>query len=347
MIGELLAIGSVLSFVTSNAIFKRIDTKVSPSQINAFRTIIGAITYIIIAAIIGKIGLIFSFPWQIWLWLILSFIFGQVIGDTAFFKAQEMLGTTIALSISMTFPIFTTIISLFLGIHIPLYFYGSLALIIAGVIVIGIGKNKEQKITIIRTQINEEQKDPEELTVGEQFQKQEIKNLNDLKNNEQTNQKSIKYLLLAIGIALVAALAWSGGVILTEKAINDVSNFLGTSDVSSLLGNVVRFPVAAGILSLMSIGNKKTKIKTWNKVTWILLFLGALIGTSLGAYLYTEAIFSVNAAFVSIIGSSSPIFSIPISWLINKEKINLIVLKGVLLTTVGLVLIFVLQLVLI
>lgn len=349
MLGELFAIGATLCFVISNAIFKRVDTKVSPSQINAFRTIIGFLTYLIIALIVGQFATIFQFPPILWLWLALSFIFGQVLGDTAYFKAQEMLGTTLALAISMTFPIFTIIISSIMGEVIPVYFYGAMSMIVVGVIVIGISKNRSLNKTNLQDAVNESEIPPEnEGIISEKtavlVENEEI----DLSKEVievnigivDPKQKSKKYLLLAIGIALFAAISWSVGIVLTNKAITDVAIFIGDGQYSSLLGNVVRFPIAASILSAMSIGDKKTKIKTWEKKTWLMLFLGAIIGTSIGAYLYTEAIFLVNASFVSIVGSSSPLFAIPISWLFNREKVTLIGLIGVLLTVGGVVMIF-------
>ncbi len=39
-------------------------------------------------------------------------MFGQVVGDTAYFETQKQLGTTIALTISMTFPVFTIFFSI-------------------------------------------------------------------------------------------------------------------------------------------------------------------------------------------------------------------------------------------
>ena len=68
----------------------------------------------------------------------MSFVFGQVIGDTAYFTAQKELGTTIALSISMTFPLFTFILSLiFLNQPFEPNLFISLILIGIGITIIG------------------------------------------------------------------------------------------------------------------------------------------------------------------------------------------------------------------
>jgi len=354
MIGEILAFGAVLTFVISNTIFKRIDAEVSPSQINTVRTIIGFLTYLIIALAVGQFTQIFTFPPMLWLWLVLSFIFGQVIGDTAYFKAQEMLGTTIALAISMTFPIFTTIFSIVIqDTAIPYYYYISMPLIIIGVIILAMGKNKQNIDSVNELRENESNIDLEnntsEITKGKEENNDTSESLltrEQIINSEidELKKKSKKYLLFAILIALLAAIAWAVGSVLTEKAITDVDLFLGSSSYSSLLGNVVRFPIAAVALSLMTIPDKKKKVKDWSKLTWVLLIVGSLIGTSLGAYLYTEAIFRAKATFVSIIGSASPLFAIPIAWLVNKEKINWVGIIGVILTVAGIAVIFSLQL---
>ena len=344
MIGEILAVGSVITFVLSNIIFKRIDTEVSPSQINAVRTTVGFITFLIIALAVGQFRTIFTFPPMLWFWLILSFIIGQVIGDTAYFKAQEMLGTTIALAVSMTFPIFTVIFSIIIQkTTIPFYYFIAMPLIIIGVIVLALGKNKQntdlihdirQNDDLIKTEIeinnSENELDQDQITESE---------IIDQKN------KSRKFLILAIFIALLASISWGSSSVLTDIAITDVDVFLGSSNYSVILGNLVRFPFAAITLSFMTIPDKKKKMKDWSKLTWLLLIISSLIGTSLGLYLYTEAMFRTNAAFVSIIGSSSPLFSIPIAYLINKEKINWLGFIGIILTIAGVLVIFVLQLI--
>ncbi len=339
VLGEILAVVSVFSFVSSNVIFRRIDKFVSPSQINSFRTIVGLITNLLLALILWKLQLLALIPGMTWLWLILSFIFGQVAGDTAFFKAQELLGTTVALAISMTFPIMTTVLYiLILNEQIPFYFYISLFLIVIGVSVIAIGKNQQDNLFHRSTMISSSSENIDSRI-----------NLDDNKV-ESINQiglkKSKRTLIIGIVVGLIAALAWSIGAVLTDKAFNEVKDVLELASVENadfignILGNLIRFPVAAGIISTFTIFDKKQKVKEWGKNIWLFLILGSILGTSIGAFLYTEAIVLSNAAIVAIIGSSSPLFSIPLSWLINREKINWISLIGVIATFLGVLNIF-------
>ena len=110
MTGELIAILAVLTFVISNVLFRKTESDASPTFINFFRTAIGTLTFIVLAVVFGIFTYIFLLPWYLWIITFLSFLFGQVIGDTAYFVAQKELGTTIALAISMTFPLFTVIL---------------------------------------------------------------------------------------------------------------------------------------------------------------------------------------------------------------------------------------------
>ncbi|MHA1167706.1 MAG: EamA family transporter [Candidatus Hodarchaeales archaeon] len=121
MSGEILTILAVMVFVISNAMFRRVETTISPMKINAFRTTIGGMTFFLIILISGLTSFYAVFPALLWIILFLSIFFGQVLGDTFYFFTQERLGTTKALAVAMIFPFFTFIIStILLGTSIPL-----------------------------------------------------------------------------------------------------------------------------------------------------------------------------------------------------------------------------------
>ncbi|MBD3211662.1 MAG: EamA family transporter, partial [Candidatus Lokiarchaeota archaeon] len=135
MIGVIIAVLSNLAFVSSNAMFRKVEDDVSPIFINMFRTGVGLITFIISSLILGIFNTIFSLPWTLWIILIISFVFGQVIGDTFYFKSQKQLGTTKALAISMTFPFFTFILDLlFLERPFEIFLIPSAILISLGIL---------------------------------------------------------------------------------------------------------------------------------------------------------------------------------------------------------------------
>ena len=71
------------------------------------------------------------------------------------------------------------------------------------------------------------------------------------------------------------------------------------------------------------------------------LLIGSIIGTSLGAYLYTESVHLAGANVVSLIATTSPLFALPLTYLVNKESISRFGFIGVILTILGVVIILI------
>ena len=318
MTGELIAIFAVLTFVVSNVLCRKTERDASPAFINFFRTAIGTLTFIVVTIILGIFTYIFLVPWYLWIITILSFLFGQVIGDTAYFKAQEELGSTIALAISMTFPLFTIILSLiFLNRTFEYKIILSIVLIGAGIIVIG------------KSKINTENKNSQD--------------------SEVHSQKLISYTpLKSIVYALIASLGWAIGLVIIDYATNLIDQILITNGISSIIANVIRFPFALLILLVMvwrenRFGDRKQKKYSFRKPsqTWLILLIASIIGTSLGAYLYTEAAHTAGAIVLSLIASASPLFSLPLTYWLNKERITKYGFLGVLSTTLGVIVVII------
>ncbi|MFX1364197.1 MAG: DMT family transporter [Promethearchaeota archaeon] len=323
MFGELIAISAVLTFAGSNVLFRKTEKEVSPTLINFFRTGIGTLTFLLIIILLNQFNLILIIPWELWLLLILSFIFGQVIADTAYFTAQKELGTTIALAISMIFPIFTFILSMiFLKQSLKLNLLLSLILIGIGIIIIGKSKNKSDNSIMEKDMTSRG-------SIKTRFQKVFEKNF-----------------MKALAFCLTAALGWAVGAVLIDYATNQIDQIINVEELSSIVGNVIRFPFALSLLGLMVLRENNLKKKENDSLkqrislnSWIYLLVASIIGTSLGAYLYTEAVHIAGASVVSLIASASPLFALPLTYFINKEKIPKWGFLGVVLTILGVLII--------
>ncbi|MFX1315817.1 MAG: DMT family transporter [Promethearchaeota archaeon] len=324
MLGELIAILACLTFVTSNVLFRKTEHEASPAFINVVRTAIGTITFIIVALVFGILFEIFSLPWGLWIILIVSFIFGQVIGDTSYFSAQKDLGVTITLAIAMTFPLFTLILSI-VFLDRPFDYRFIISTILVGIGVIIIGKCKIP-----------------------------MENVNSLNNNQEeinvtfTLKPKSLIMFKAISLALIASLGWAIGAVLIDFAINEIDRILNIETLSSIVGNVIRFPFALAIL-LSFVWREKylysksnfTPKKKRSSQTWFWLIIASIIGTSLGAYLYTEAIRLAGASLMSLIATATPLFSLPLTYFINHEKISRLGFLGVVITILGVILILI------
>ena len=320
MAGEIIATLAVLTFVVSNVLFRKTEHEASPSFINFFRTGVGMLTFIILAMVLGIISYIFLLPWSLWMMLFLSFLFGQVIGDTAYFKAQKELGTTIALAVSMTFPLFTFILSLiFLNRAFEYKVILSIILIGIGIIIIGNSKISEEN----------ENHCLQDSKIGPR---------------KLTPHSSFKF----IGYGLIASLGWAIGLVIIDYATNQIDKILNTNGLSSIIGNVIRFPFALLILVLMVWRENRIKVGSQyihsfrkSSQTWIILIIASIIGTSLGAYLYTEAARTAGAIVMSLLASASPLFSLPLTYWLNKEKITKYAFIGVISTILGVLIVLI------
>jgi len=315
MTGEIIAILAVLTFVVSNVLFRKTEQNATPVFINFFRTAIGTLTFFVLAFVFGIFTYIFLLPWDLWILTFLSFLFGQVIGDTAYFKAQKEIGTTLALAISMTFPLFTVILSLiFLNRAFDFKIILSIVLIGSGIIVIG---------------------------------KSKINSIN--KNSEIQAQKLKSYTLFKpIIYALIASLGWAIGLVLIDYVTNLIDQILITEGISSIISNVIRFPFALVILFSMVLRENKVGDSNQNdhsfkkpSQTWLILIIASIIGTSIGAYLYTEAAHTAGAVVMSLLASASPLFSLPLTYWLNKERITKFGFLGVLSTILGVIVVLI------
>jgi drug/metabolite transporter (DMT)-like permease len=317
MAGEFIAIIAILTFVISNVIFKRTEQEATPTFINFIRTGVGTLTFFIIAIIFNILPYIFLLPWELWVILFTSFIFGQIIGDTAYFIAQKELGTTLALAVSMIFPLITFILSI-IFLNEPFNLRVILSLILIGLGIYIIGKSKVSVII------------PSQLTIA------------PINNHSKRTISQLK----AISFGILAAFGWAIGLVIIDFATNEINQILSIEELSSVIGNVIRFPFALIILLSMVLRENyrakptKTNIKRSRK-TWVLLVIGAIIGTSIGAYVYTEAARVAGATIMSLIASASPLFSLPLTYFINKEKITTFGFVGVVLTILGVIVIII------
>ncbi|MBD3194199.1 MAG: EamA family transporter [Candidatus Lokiarchaeota archaeon] len=313
MIGIVVAILANLTFVGSNAMFRKVEDDVSPAFINMFRTATGLLTFFIIALVLGILPLMFSLPWTLWIIIIISFVFGQVIGDTFYFNAQKELGTTKTLAVSMTFPFFTFLLDLiFLERPFDLFLIPSAVLISFGIIIISRYKIKPEIIN------NELLKDPKER----------------IENNREKKVLPTIY-------AIIASLGWAIGLVMIDYGTNEINNILATENLSSIIGNLIRFPFALLLLSIMVKVDTKNSNDLSQRKTWSWLIVASLIGTSLGIYFFTEAARIAGASVMSLISTANPLFALPISYALNRERISIRGFIGVILTIVGVVLIII------
>jgi drug/metabolite transporter (DMT)-like permease len=238
----------------------------------------------------------------------MSILFTVVLGDTMYLYSQKILGPAKALAITTTTPFFTMMFSIFFleySITFPVIFSG--ILIALGVIIITKSESK-------------------------------LQNHNLENKSSQSIRKKISKTLIGVIIALATAISWAVGIALSDYSINQVDQILNLGILSTMIAMMVRFLFASFSLSILVMIEKgKTPIPK-NRYTWYILIISALLSYSLGSIFFGEAVHIIGGTFMSLISTALPLFTIPFSYIINREKISKKEFLGILLTLIGITL---------
>ena len=319
MYGEIMAILTGISFALSFVLARKIENDATAIFQNTMRSLIGFLTFLIISLSFGVFIEIFKISIFIVLFLFLSITFTVIIGDTAYLQSQKFLGPAKALAITTTTPFFTILFEIFFLNRLV-----SMQMIFSGIF-IGLG-------VII---ITKKDRNIQNITRSHSFQSQNIKVQNNLK--ETRIPKSVKGTILA----LIAAISWAIGIALSDYSINQVDQTVNLGVLSTMIAMMVRFLFASVVLSLISIIHEtKTSIPR-NRNVWLILIVSAILSYSLGSIFFGEAVHTAGATFMSLISTAMPLFTIPFSYVINKEKISKEGFLGVIITLIGVFILFI------
>ena len=230
-----------------------------------------------------------------------------IIGDSLALKSQSYLGPAKMLTITTISPFLTILLSIiFLNRRFSFTMLISGILISIGIIIINLKRVK--------------------MKVGD--------NQNHI---ESTEQKLSKDFLIGTILAIIAAFSWSFGIILTDYSMNQINIEFNIGIISTIIALLIRYLFASIILGFMALKEEVKKPVHRTRRTWILLLISALLSSTLGSIFFAESARTAGAAFLSLITTAMPLFTIPFSYIINRESILkreligiLIILSGVL-----------------
>lgn len=115
---------------------------------------------------------------------------------------------------------------------------------------------------------------------------------------------------------------------------------LGAQDVSSIVANSVRVPVVAVVASLIAAGRGQwPQVSCLDRRTVLLLVLAGSVGWALAGSLWVAAIRFAGPSRAAIVGSTAPLFGVPLSMLFLREKPTRYTLAGTVLTVAGIILV--------
>jgi len=115
---------------------------------------------------------------------------------------------------------------------------------------------------------------------------------------------------------------------------------LGAIEVNSAVANSVRVPLVALIaLPLAALRGACAELRQMTWRAWIPLAAAGAIGWGLAGTLWVAAVKAIGPGRAAIIGSTAPLFAVPLSMVILKERPTRLTLLGTALTIVGIILV--------
>lgn len=133
-------------------------------------------------------------------------------------------------------------------------------------------------------------------------------------------------------LLILLACIWGSSFILMKKGMFDDDNNIVFTDkqVASLRMFI------AGLILLPFALKAVRKVKDWR--IWLALFGSGVCGNFLPAFLFTYAQQGVSSGYAGMLNSFTPIFTLLIGYAFFKNKLTLIQLIGVMIGTIGIVL---------
>jgi drug/metabolite transporter (DMT)-like permease len=138
--------------------------------------------------------------------------------------------------------------------------------------------------------------------------------------------KARRFDVIGVAFALTAAISWAIGAIILQLAL------VGVEPAD---GNLVR--VAAGsatLVPLFVIARARGMPMPTRKATKRTLLAG-FFGMGIGSLLYVAAVKYTGAALSSVLAATAPLFALPASFAILKERITRTIIAGTIATVVG------------
>jgi drug/metabolite transporter (DMT)-like permease len=134
-------------------------------------------------------------------------------------------------------------------------------------------------------------------------------------------------------LTLAAAALWAAGSITLK---------IGLTGVDTVLSAAIRVSTSAVLLTTLAFSRKpseRLKVTSYGKRNLILVAAAGLLTYGIGAIGYTTAMHLLGAGKAVLLSASAPIFLLPLSVLILKERLSAFSLAGVFVAVTGICLV--------
>jgi DME family drug/metabolite transporter len=141
-----------------------------------------------------------------------------------------------------------------------------------------------------------------------------------------------KFDAIGISLAFLAALFWAFGTVLLQMGVTGIDP-IDANFIRMLFGSIIFVPIFLGSIKRGTYLPSRRSIK--------IIIAAGFLGMTIGSLLYTYTVKLIGAPISALLGSTSPLFAVPMSVIFLKEKFSLRSIIGALLTVVGVMLVIV------
>jgi DME family drug/metabolite transporter len=132
--------------------------------------------------------------------------------------------------------------------------------------------------------------------------------------------------------ALLAAVAWTVSTMVMKVGLE--------SGVHPVLAELMRMPgVVALIVATLRLKQETRSMWSISRGSWVAIMGSSVLGQVIGDVLYMGALQSSIASTIVPLSATSPVWTVPLAYIFLKERINWMMITGILLSVVGVVLI--------
>lgn len=293
-ISTVAALGTAFAWTITSVAFEYAAKRIGSLALNLLRLVVAFVflgLYCLVAR--GSFLPLDASP-SAWAWLLASGFVGFVLGDICLFQAYVDIGARLSLLVYATAPIFTALLGFAaFGERITLAGVGGMALTLAGIAFVVLGKRGDEKTT---------------------------------DGTEIMARNRVRYRTRGLLLALGATVGQAGGLVLGKlgagSGIEAMNPFAGT-EIRVIAG------IAGFALIIALTGNWKTVFSGLKDGKAIgSLTAGAFFGPFLGVSLSLLAVQSGNTGIASAIMSITPVLVIAPSVLLFGERVTLRELAG-------------------
>lgn len=301
LIGQFAALGTAILFAFGSTLFTLSGRLVGSTLVNRTRLLIAVVVVMLLHTLMFGQPLPLDAGDDRWVWLGFSGLVGLAIGDALLFQAFVMIGPRISMLMMALAPV--------LGVVMAWVFLGEVLtvqeLVGIGLTVAGVG-----------------------FVVSERQGKQKNSSL-----NVETSRQYIIGLLFAFG----GALGQAGGQVLAKPGLSDAFSPWSALVIRLLIALIAIW----GISIVRGEVLKSYRTLRTHPRALAMMSVAAVTGPVIGVWLSLVAVQRAPVGVSSALIALTPIFLIPISYVVFKERPTVQAITGTLVAFVGTVLLFV------